>query len=240
MLTVAVIGPDGAGKTTICRRLARMSSLPIKRVYMGVNLNSSNHMLPTTRFIYTIKKLCGVMPETGGPPDPDHINTRPRGIVKRVAVSLKSGMNLMLKFSEEWYRQGLASFFQRRGHIVLFDRHFFFDYYVHDIKRGDQQRPLSKRIHGYVLEHYYPKPDLVIFLNAPAEVLFARKREGTLRALENRRQEYLQIKPLVKNFVTVDASRSEDDVLREVSDLICHFYRLRGGKAARFQDARNQ
>jgi thymidylate kinase len=207
---------------------------------MGVNLDSSNHMLPTTRFIYTIKKLCGAVPYTGGPPDPDRIRPRPRGFLKRVAVSLKSGMNLMLKISEEWYRQGIASFFQRRGHIVLFDRHFFFDYYVHDIMRGDQQRPLSKRLHGYVLEHFYPKPDLVIFLNAPADVLFARKAEGTLKALENRRQEYLQIKPLVKNFVTVDASRSEDDVVREVSDLIFDFYQMRGGTVTRFQGIRSQ
>ena len=48
-----------------------------------------------------------------------------------------------------------------------------------------------RRIHGYNLRRLYPRPDLVILLDAPAEVFFARKGEGTLESIESRRQEYL-------------------------------------------------
>jgi hypothetical protein len=37
-----------------------------------------------------------------------------------------------------------------------------------------------------MLEHFYPKPNLVIYLDAPAEMLFARKKEGTIELLEQR------------------------------------------------------
>ena len=42
MFTVALIGPDGAGKSTIGRKLQQISPIPMKYVYMGVNLESSN------------------------------------------------------------------------------------------------------------------------------------------------------------------------------------------------------
>ena len=59
-----------------------------------------------------------------------------------------------------------------------------FDYYAHDISNTDPARPLRHRLHGVFLDRWYPRPDLVIFLDAPAEVLFARKHEGTIPLLE--------------------------------------------------------
>jgi len=36
MFSVAVVGPDGSGKTTICRRLRDTLGLPTRYVYMGI------------------------------------------------------------------------------------------------------------------------------------------------------------------------------------------------------------
>jgi thymidylate kinase len=84
--------------------------------------------------------------------------------------------------------------------------------------------------------HIYPKPDLVIYLDAPAEVLFARKGEGTIAALERRRQEYLEMRNLVKHFAVVDASQPEDDVARRVTELIWEFYNMRIGSTVKVRD----
>ena len=107
---------------------------------------------------------------------------------------------------------------------MLFDRHFLFDYYFHDIKSTAAQRTLSSRLHGFVLKHFYPRPDLVLCLDAPAEVLFARKAEGTVAALEERRQEYLQLRDLVKNFVIIDATQPLDQVFNQVTTQIYDLY----------------
>jgi thymidylate kinase len=236
MFTVALIGPDGAGKTTIGRRLEHALPLPVKYVYMGVNLDSSNHMLPTTRLLRAIKRARGAAPDTAGPPDPNRVRARPKGAVKRTLAGIKSTLRMANRMGEEWFRQGLAWYYQRRGHIVLFDRHFFSDYYAYDIANTHADRRLTDRIHGYMLMHIYPKPDLVIYLDAPAEVLFARKGEGTIEALERRRQEYLQMRGLVKHFAVVDASQPEELVARTVAELIWSFYRSRTGNTAKVRD----
>ena len=80
-----------------------------------------------------------------------------------------------------------------------------------------------------MLKHLYPKPNLIIYLDAPAELLFARKGEGTLKALEHRRQEYLQMRDLVKHFAVVDGSQPVDAVVSEVSGLIEDFYHFKAG-----------
>jgi thymidylate kinase len=228
---VALIGPDGAGKTTISRRLEGMLPRPVKYLYMGVNLDSSNMMLPTSQALRAIKRALGAPPDAGGPPDSRRVKPPPKSVFKRILVEVKSILRLINQLSEEWFRQGLAWYYQRRGDIVLFDRHYFSDYYAYDIANRRGGLPLARRIHGFVLQHIYPRPDLVIYLDAPAEVLYERKGEGTLVALERRRIEYLQMRNLVKHFVVVDASQPLDDVVRAVTEVISNYYRDKvGGK----------
>ena len=74
-----------------------------------------------------------------------------------------------------------------RGSSVLYDRYFTFDY-ARNPRESDaryRQRPWDDRIHRWLLARTYPDPDLVIFLWAPPEVLFARKGEATLAYLDD-------------------------------------------------------
>ncbi len=237
MFTVALIGPDGAGKTTIARRVERTLPLRIKYVYMGVNPDSSNYLLPTTRVIHRMKRARGAKPDRSGPPDLNRTKPRPTGLLKRFASGLKSSLRLTNRVGEEWFRQALAWYYLHKGYIVLFDRHFFSDYYAYDIVNGGKGQPLDRRIHGFILQHVFPKPDLVIDLDAPPEVLFARKGEGTIESLQRRRREYLALGDLVEHFVIVNAALSEDDVARAVSAIIWNFYKSRAGKKMKVQDA---
>jgi thymidylate kinase len=75
-------------------------------------------------------------------------------------------------------------------------------------------------VHGWLLAHAYPKPDLVVYLDAPAEVLLARKQEGTLESLEQRRQDYLRLAEVFEHFVVVDATRPPEVVASDVADAI--------------------
>src|SRR5262249_48745517 len=47
-LTVALLAPDGAGKTTLARSLGEAFYLPTRYIYMGANPQSGSIMLPTT------------------------------------------------------------------------------------------------------------------------------------------------------------------------------------------------
>jgi thymidylate kinase len=224
MFTVALIGPDGAGKSTIGQRLEESLPLPAKYIYMGINLESSNVVLPTTRLILEVRRMRGIRPDMAGPPDPTRRKPKPKGSLKRVAVTLKLSLRMANVMAEEWFRQIVVWSYLRQGRVVLLDRHFFVDYYAHDIALNGNHLPLARRVHGYMLDRLYPRPDLSICLDAPAEVLLARKGEGTLESLERRRQEYLALRDVLGYFVTIDATQAQDEVTRQVSDAIWNFY----------------
>ena len=218
-LAVALIGPDGAGKTSVTRRLAESLPVPSRTIYMGVNLESSTLMLPTTRLILMAKRARGGRPDMtvaarGDPAAPG------RPLRLRAGRSVKSAVRMTNWVAEEWFRQGVAAYARRRGRVVIFDRHFFCDYHAYDIEQRHGPRPLSARVHGFLLARAYPKPDLVIYLDAPAEVLHDRKQEGTLEFLEQRRRDYFRLADVFGRFVVVDAARAPEVVASEVADVI--------------------
>ena len=217
--SVALIGPDGAGKTTIARVLPERLPMRTTYLYMGVAAESSNKLLPTTRVIEAIKARRRA---SGGPArsattalaTPGGGTRRRRSPLKAALSALGAGLRLGNRVAEEWYRQGLAWSHQARGEAVLFDRHFYIDYHAADIAGAPES--VRRRIHGWMLEHVFPRPDLVVYLDAPVEVLLARKGEGTLESIARRQEDYRSLAGEVEHFAVVDANRPLDEVIDAV------------------------
>lgn len=226
MFTVALIGPDGAGKTTVARELQHSLALPAKYLYMGVNWDASDHLLPTTRLIQAVRRSRRRPAGAGGRPDSTALATAAGPFPRRVLRAAWSALSLANRLGEEWYRQLLAWRYVRQGVVVIFDRHFFSDYYAHDV--AGNGRSLGRRVHGLLLSRVYPKPNLVIYLDAPPELLLARKGEGTLDSLERRRHDYLDLARHTRHFVAVDASRALGDVVADVANVIESFAAVTG------------
>jgi thymidylate kinase len=65
-----------------------------------------------------------------------------------------------------------------------------------------------------------PQPILWILLNAPAEVLQARKQEVTLEESARQRQVYLDFVRKQRQHLIVDASQSLDRVITEIAKVL--------------------
>jgi thymidylate kinase len=213
--TIALVGPDGAGKSTVSRLLTEMTlGRPVKRLYMGVNLEAGGLMLPTTRLAIALKRSRGgrgdltMVPAQRGRP----------GAARRGGLNqLRELARLVLWTAEEWFRQGVAAWWELRGAVVVFDRHFVADYVK---STGAGPDGWSQRAHEFLLRRAYPRPDLLVCLDAPGALLYERKGEGSPEWLEERRRHYLTLGPYARRFAVVDATQPASVVADEVAALI--------------------
>lgn len=133
----------------------------------------------------------------------------PHGQKVRNPVSsvLKLGW-LWLNWWIGWHRQLRVP---GDGGIILYDR-YHADLLV-DPKRYRYGGP------AWVAElasRWMPQPDLVLFLDAPPEVLLSRKQEVSEASLAKSRAAYLHLTKTHPRFRVIDASRSLDEVVTEV------------------------
>lgn len=227
MTTVALVGGDGCGKTTIARLLESSLPWPGRYLYMGTSVISSNAALPTSRLVRALKLRCMERDEasTGSQgllTDHLHYGDRERGILWVAARFLN-------RMAEAWWRQLLSIIYRVQGKVVIFDRHFLFQC---EDRHNTGVSLLFERLEHWFLARIYPRPDLVIFLDAPPEVLCSRKGDATREQLEEQRQTILENLKMVRNSVHIDAGRPLETVLEEVREKIIAFRASRGANGS--------
>jgi len=217
--TVALIGLDGSGKSTVAKFLLESCPLPLRYLYMGTSIESSNYALPTSRLIhkwkvYQHKKSL----KKSGEDVPGKVTLH--GLEHRLDNRGKLGgiIRLSRRVSEESYRQLVSWTFQLRGKIVLYDRHFLFD--ACPVPTDTSKHRFTDEVHHWFLKRLYPRPDLAIFLDAPSEVLYERKPEVPIEYLEQQRSWLVQKTSYAKKFVYVDTSRPFEEVATTINNLI--------------------
>lgn len=216
MLTVALVGADGAGKTTIGRQLPRLLGRPTRYVYLGANPASATHALPTTRLVHRLRVRRGTA-DAGGPPalDRDLGPAPPGPVLRRALRSTRAGARVTHQIAEGTYQRGAIAWHRARGRVVVVDRWYGADHHAHELAPG-QHLTASRRVRAAFLRRAFPVPDLVLVLDAPADVLHHRKGEGTVEELAHRRREYLDYLRTVPCGQRIDAAQPLDAVVADV------------------------
>ena len=212
MTGIALVGPDGAGKSTVAHRVVAALGDRAAYLYLGTNPAVDAPRLPTTRHGSRLRAGGG----GSGPPPP-----RPDGVRR----TMRTWVRMFTWLAEELYRGVHARRLQRRVPVVIRDRDFLAD----RLAVGGSL-PRHERFHRAALARLYPVPDATVVLDAPAELLFERKGELDLAELDLRRHGYRGLGAVLPRVTIVDATAPLDEVVERVVAVVEG--ELAGGGAA--------
>jgi thymidylate kinase len=227
MASVAIIGQDGAGKTTIANMVLEKLPYKMKYIYMGRNVDSSNYFLPTSKFIhlykiYKYKKKHKIRDSDAAKKLSLHEIDQDRK--KDTRGKIGAFLRLLNRLAEEWYRLLISLSYQKRGFLVVYDRHFLVDSIPDKLDTEISRNRLTTRIHDWILKNLYETPSIIFFLYAPAEVLFARKGEATIDYIKAKNEAFLKFGENLKGFEVIDATQQVDKVFEDVKGKIDKLY----------------
>ena len=176
---VAFLGPDGSGKSSVIEAVATELAPAFRRV---------------ARFHYRPMLIAGPNRPSGPVTDPH--GQEPRSYFSSIIKMVMLLADYVLGYVV-CVRPALV-----RSTFVTFDR--YFSDVIADPKRVRYGGPewLSRLVNRFI-----PQPDLLIILDAAADVLWSRKQEVAFLELTELRERYLQIAASSRNAVVIDASQ---------------------------------
>lgn len=197
-LVVVLIGPDGCGKSTVAQRVAERlvhTFRPDKSVRI--------HWKPAVFFKGR---------RAARPPTVDPHGQSCRGPVLSLVFLVYHWIEYLvggwLHFLPVRFRNGL----------VLVDR-YYYDFAVDPRRFRMQVQPAVVR---WLFRHV-PQPDLVFLLDAPADILRARKAEVTAAETERQRKAYQELLSRLSHGRTVDATAPTEVVTDQILSEILAF-----------------
>ena len=114
-----------------------------------------------------------------------------------------------------------ARYHRVRGRLVLLDR------VPYDAQLpGSIDTSFGGRVSSALALSLTPQPDLLLVLDAPGEVMFARKGEHSVAVLERWRQAYLQLAERLPGACVLDATEPQDKVLNRGVALVWQRFRV--------------
>jgi thymidylate kinase len=188
-LKIVILGPDGAGKSSVIEGLMR-------KLNSQRSIAEMRHLKPR---IAMRRRGEGVT-----------INPDPHGQTPRSALT--SIAKIFVWLLEEWFA---ALFLNKRKSLLICDR-YYHDLLIDPIRYRYGGPMWIARLIGKLM----PQPGLWVLLDAPAEVLRARKQEVSFSETMRQRQEYMTFVRKQRKHVIVDASKPLDKVITDVEHVI--------------------
>ena len=197
---IAVIGPDGCGKSTINAALMQ-SMTSIFAPNKSHHLHWRPGVLPAPGAIFSARKrglVSGPVTDPHAPP--------PRSTIVSIARFLYFCVDFVLGANFR-FRPLLG-----RNGLIVVDR-YFYDFFV------DQRRYRLKLPQWIVsaAERLIPRPNLIFYLDVPSEVILGRKAELPVAELDRQRASFVAlVGKLGSRARLVDANRSVEEIANDL------------------------
>lgn len=199
---IAFMGPDGCGKSTVLSAVTREFAPAFREV----------------RYYHMRPRVIGRKPTNQGPVTDPH-GQPPRG----KAASIAKVIDLLGDYLLGYVARIRPSVM--RTTLVLFDR-CFYDLLV-DSRRIRYGGPpwLLKTAASLA-----PRPELIILLDAPPEVLWSRKQEVPFEEVARQRSEYLNLARGLRSTIVVNAAQPAPEVIHDALAAISNYLSQRTAK----------
>jgi thymidylate kinase len=201
-LTIVLCGVDGSGKSTAAKALVEELSTTFA-AQKGKQFHWKAPVFSGTR---VAKREPTTQPHAAPP------RNVPLSIVYLLFHWFEFFLGAFLRIRPATFKNGL----------VVIDR-WYYDLFV-DQRRYRLRVPLAVVGLGYV---FLPRPDLVLLLDAPAEVLHQRKTEVSLAETQRQREAYLTLVRSLPQGRIIDAAKSPDDVAQEIKRTVLDYMAAR-------------
>jgi thymidylate kinase len=176
---IAVLGPDGAGKGSVIAALEARIPVALTSRYLGGGESGRKRQAKPAAASAASVVTNG---HNGNGHGPNGARALPR------AGPIRESAFVLRKAVRSWARLIPVYAMAWRGHIVLCDRHPI------EVLATRPDRPASAAaLERWLAARLTPRPDAIILLDAPAEVLFSRKREHSPALLERWRNAYTEV-----------------------------------------------
>jgi thymidylate kinase len=197
-LSIVVLGPDGAGKSSVIDA-------------MGKTLAPIFSRSVCWSFAPPLRRLLR---------RPDRPTNQPHALGRRsLPVSLiRAGYWFVFNTLGYAYLPWTLA----RSVLVLYDRHFI-DIFV-DSERYRYGGPMWLL---RLIWRFTPRPDLVILLDAPPEVLQARKQEVPLEVTARQCRDYRALVRTLENGRVIDSAQALGDVINDANSLVVEYLAAR-------------
>jgi thymidylate kinase len=209
-LNVVLLGPDGSGKSSVQRAVCHDLAPAF--------VESERRSFPPA-----------ILNRKGtGSTNPNPHDIKPRGFVHSTLRAALYWFGYHRFIAPIGMRRTLA-----RNTLIMHDRHML-DALV-DPKRYRYGGPMWLL---RLLTWLIPKPDLVIFLDAPADMVQQRKAEVPLHETQRQLDAYRRLVTRMRQGRVVDASRPLGQVVAQVNDVILEHLAQRTSKQMRLGEIR--
>ncbi len=190
-LFVAILGPDGAGKSTLIEHLERDLAGAFRRT-------ARFHLMPG---IFRRRRYSSPVTNPHGKP--------PRSWF---ASLLKLGYYLLDYTLGYWFKVRPALV---RSTLVVFDR--YYDDLLVDPRRYRYGGPM--RLARW-LRRFIPRPELWLILDVPEEEILRRKQEVPLEEIRRQRERYRCLAAELQNAVLLDGRQPPERLAREAEEVV--------------------
>jgi thymidylate kinase len=196
-LFVAVLGPDGAGKSTLIKNLA----------------NYLDKAFGQPKIFKMRPDIFGrISPATNPYPHQQELRPYWFSVLKAFYFIIDCCVGYLIRV-----RPALV-----RSQLVLFDR-YYDDVFVDPMRYcyGGPQGLLR------VGSRFVPRPEILFILSAPSNDLFARKEELPVDELQRLTKEYLNLSTRLPNAHVLDAAQSPEEVAARAASLCLTYLHVR-------------